>query len=278
MMAVSDKSTYKETDLRGCLTWTFQLITFAGYWFPKSDKRSATYLYAAYSVVVVGCTLITCLSMQIAYVFYVFGQLEEMINTVFVLLTHSTQVVKVMAFIYQRKKIYQLLENLQEDIFKPRSNAQFKKAKAIKNYTNTMAKSLVTLVIAAVCLFALFPLLEKGTTRQLPVRGWFPFDATVSPVYEAVYVYQVISILICGCANAAMDTIAAAFMSQISIQLDMLRDSIRHVKNFAIMRLKEKKPTDDSFTSTENCVSAELEHEMNLFLLECHIHHLKLKQ
>lgn len=264
----------EDADLTGCLKWAFQLITFAGYWFPRRGNKKATIFYTAYSILTIGCTLLTCIYMQLAYIVYSFGQLEEMINTLFVLLTHTTQAVKVFVFIQQSDQIYELLDCLEEDTFKPKNPVQYKRAMVIVNYTNRIGKSLVSLVISAVVLFALFPLLEKNTTRPLPLKGWFPFNAKASPVYEVIYVYQIVAAMICGCANAAMDTIAAAFISQISIQLDILSDSIRHTKEFALLQLQEKKLA----LANDSMVSDDLESEMRMFLKRCVQHHLKLKR
>lgn len=264
--------TNKDADLRGCLKWTFKLITLAGYWFPRRGNKKATLLYTVYSVLTIGCTLITCICMQLAYIVHSFGQLEELINTLFVLLTHTTQAVKVYVFIRERDQIYALLDCLEEETFKPKNAAQYKRALAITNYTNRTAKYLVTLVVLAVLLFALFPLLDKNTPRQLPMRAWFPFNVKTSPVYELVYVYLIVAVLICGCANAAMDTIAAAFMSQISIQLEVLSDSIQHTRDFALQQLQEE---NLSLMAMSDSI---VESEMKVFLKKCVQHHLKLKR
>lgn len=271
-MAVTRQNDYKNLDLMGCLKWTFDIIIFAGYWFPRKNNRSiSASLYSVYSIVAVGSTLLTCLSIQLAYIVSIFGQLEEMVNTLYILLTHSTQVTKIAVFVYYRRVIYHLLDNMEDEIFKPKNAMQYKSAMETLNYTNKMAKSLVTLVIAAVFFFALFPLLEQSTVKRLPINGWYPFDVEISPIYEIIFAYQIISLMICGCANAAMDIITAAFICQISIQLDILTDSMLHVREFALLQLKEKNPLEESFSEED------VDSEMQLFLIKCIEHHLKLK-
>lgn len=63
-----------------------------------------------------------------------------------------------------------------------------------------------------------------------------------------------------------MDIIVTALMSQVSIQLDMLSDSILHIKEFAEMRLRK----------TE--IHSDLENEMKSFFVDCVKHHLQLKE
>lgn len=267
---------YENVDLKGCLNWTFRLIKFAGYWFPRKANNCHMLLYALYSVFAISCTLLASIYMQIAYVVSVVGHLEELVNVLFLLLTHTTQTVKVFSFIKQREKIYTLLDRLQEDVFKPKNAFQHRKAVVIVNYTNKMAKGLTTLVIATVTMFALFPLLEKSTIRQLPAKGRYPFDVQKFPRYEAMYAYQIFTGLICGCANAAMDIIAAAFISQVSIQLELLSDSIFHIKEFAQLELKKKKALWAG--KQNNIISFALEAEMETFLANWVEHHLKTKR
>lgn len=260
-------TTLEQTDLSGCLKWTFKLITLSGYWFPRKGNKSAILLYTAYSFVFFGCCLVGFAILELIYMIQVFGQMDEMINTMFVLFTHTTQTIKVIVFIYRKEEIYDLLDCLNEKIFKPKNATQKQRVILIVNYTNKLAKFYLFLVSLTVCFFGIFPLLDNSTARQLPARIWFPIDFRVSPIYEILFVYQIFSGMISACSNAAVDTIIVAFISQISIQLDILCDSLYHTKQFALEKLKQKKKslTDD-----------EVEKEMKKFLKECTKHHVKL--
>lgn len=216
------------------------------------------------------CTMIAYMCTEIAYLIFVIGQLEEMANGLFLLLTHAAQIVKIIIFIARKEKIYGLLDCLEEKIFKPKNSRQIEKAMKIVHYTNVVAKIFLIMVVCTVSLWCLFPLFDNNTKKQLPLRAWFPFDVARSPQYEAVYIYQIITVMLCGCANAAMDTIAATFISQIGIQLDILDDSILHLKESAEVQLQRK------VTAKENCISREIETKMTEIVVDCVKHHLKL--
>lgn len=256
--------TYKDVDLRGCLKWTFHLIKYAGYWFPRGNQAKELLYYGAFSTVMVGSTLIACLCVQLVYMVSVFGQLEEMINTLFLLLTHFSQTIKVFIFISRKEKIYQLLDGLEENIFKPKNSAQYKIALEAINNTNRMAKLLIALVLTTAFFFATMSL-QHIDARKLPINGWYPFDAKKSATYETLYLYIVLTLSICGCANASLDIIVAAFISHVSLQLDFLGDSILHIKEFALLKV-------------DNENELHLECEMKAFLKQCIRHHLKLKR
>lgn len=268
----------KEENLKGCLEWTFPLIKFAGYWFPRSGNKISTIKYSVYSVLVLSCTIITLAFTEIVYVVLTFGQLE-MIDTLYILLTHLGQCSKILTFMLHKKKIYKLLDYMEESIFKPKNAEQYKKAIKITRFTNLLAKILVGLVVVCCAFLCLAALLEKQETRHLPVKAWFPFNTENSPQHEIVTAYQLIAIVACGCANAAMDMIAAAFISYISVQLEILNDSLIHIKDFAEQKLLQKSPFHlTEFKKQQFPISKELESEMKFLLVEVVKHHIKIKK
>lgn len=265
-----ERSTYSDADLRGCLKWTLNFMKVVGYWFPRSGNRRHTLLYAVYSTSAITFTLLTLMCVGIAHLISVFGQIEEMIDNLFIYLTLTCQCLKVLTFIINREKIYGLLDCMEENIFKPRSEQQFKKAMTTVNNTNRIAKGLMSLVIGTAVMWSLAAMLESYKTKQLPIKGRFPFNVDKSPKYEVVFMYQMSTLMLCGCINAAMDMVAAAFISQICIQLDILSDSILHVKEFAELHVAEAQSVHDLR------ISSKLESEMTVGLIECVQHHLKI--
>lgn len=266
-----ERSTCNDADLRGCLKWTLHLMRVAGYWFPRSGNRRRTLLYAVYSTSTITFTLLTLICAGIAHLMSVFGQIEEMTDNLFILLTLTCQCFKVLTFIIEREKIYNLLECMGESIFKPRTEQQFRKAITMVNNTNRIAKGLISMVVGTVVMWSVAAILESYKIRQLPVKGRYPFNVLKSPQYEVMFIYQMSALLLCGCINVAMDMVAAAFISQICIQLDILSDSIAHIKEFAEQRLTEEQ------RAHALCIPAKLESEMRICLIECVQHHLRIK-
>lgn len=268
---------FRTEALNGCLDWTLRTMNIAGYWFPRGSNTKNVIAYTAYSVLIVNCTLIIYMCTEIAYLNKIFGQLEEMVDTLFLLLTHAMQCIKILTFVVHKEEVYKLLDCMKGDTFRPRNTRQFKNAVKITAYTNVIAKVLVSMVIACCLLCGAKVLIEETGTRQLPVKASFPFNTDTSPRYEIISLYQIIILMMCGCANAAMDMTAAAFISQICIQLDVLSDTLLHIKDFAELQL-----ADNSFLSNysndEHIIPPQLESEMKSLLIECMKHHLQLKE
>lgn len=280
-MEHSDEEACKQANLKGCLEWNFKLIQFAGFWAPRSTKKATVLQYTLYSILMLGCTQIAYMLAEIAYLVFVFGQLEEMINLLFLLLTHASYLLKIISINAHRQKIFGLLDSIDEDIFKPRNVRQLRNALKEVRVLNAIGKSLVGMVILTVVLWSIFPLLEndENNKKVLPLRAWFPFDVTQSPQFELVYVYQILTVVVHGCANATADMIMAGFIAQVNIQLNMLCDSMTHVKEFAEESLRKKNSAvvDAAVDETEK-ISQELQKEMEDNLIKCVKHHLKIKR
>lgn len=268
----------KEHNLRGCLDWTLSFMKFAGYWFPRSDGDRKFIIYALYSILMVNFTLIAYVCTESAYVVTIFGQLQEMIDSLFLLLTHAMQCLKVLTFISKRERIYKLMDAIEEETFQPKNAHQWESALKIIKYTDKLAKLLVSLVVGC-CLFCGLSAVAEAIegTRQLPVKALFPFKTESTPVYEIVSTYETISLLICGCSNAAMDMTAAAFVSLICIQLDVLSDTLANIKDFAELEVAKKSYITSDFKNKDD-IPPELEIEMRTVLVDCVKHHLKVKE
>lgn len=255
-----------EADLRGCLKWTFKILKLAGYWFPRNLKT----LYTAYAIPMVCYTIIVYMCTEVAYLIFVIGQLEEMANSLFILLIHAAQGAKIVVFIARREKIYGLLDCMEEKVFKPKNSRQLKKTMETVHRNNIVSKIFMIMVISTVVLWCILPLLGNNKEKQLPFRAWYPFDVVRSPQYEAVYIYQCFTVMLCACANAALDITAATFISQICIQLDILDDSILYIKESAEAQVQSKT------IANKNCIAPEIENKMRTILVEWVKHHLKL--
>lgn len=262
----------KNVDFKGSLVWTLELMRIAGYWIPKSASKPKAIMYGLYSALVVSCTLLVHTCTEMAYAASIVGALEEMIQSMYYLLTHGMQCLKVFTFITKRNKIYKLLEDIDQHAQKPRNHRQLENALKIIRYTDKLAMFLVGMVVATVVFCSLSAVMDNPSAKQLPTTASYPFNYKKSPVYGFIIVYQTITLMICGCANAAMDMAAAAFISQICIQLDILSDSLAHIKEFAEMQTGADKVENDDL------VSPELQKGMRDFLIECVQHHLQIKE
>lgn len=74
---------------------------------------------------------------------------------------------------------------------------------------------------------SLLPLLQKH--RTLPLKCWYPFDATVSPYYEALYVSQVLVQIIMPLSFCMTMTVPLVMAFLLCSQYDVLCCSLRNL-------------------------------------------------
>lgn len=73
-------------------------------------------------------------------------------------------------------------------------------------------------------------------TRQLPVRGEYPFNGTVSPNFEIIYGAQSYALLVACLWVLVFDTTLLGFIRWINVQLIILQANFRHCDDIATGR------------------------------------------
>jgi hypothetical protein len=71
--------------------------------------------------------------------------------------------------------------------------------------------------------------LEKLTLRELPLRGWFPFNTTISPAYEVVFLIQGIGNISSALAVGVFDQFYCAILLTLCGQFECLKMSLRNI-------------------------------------------------
>lgn len=116
--------------------------------------------------------------------------------------------------------IKELLNNLQQPIFQVKSEEHVRLAKEMEQSMKSVLFIYVYFGLQSYISFSAIPFLSPEKTTL--TDGWFPFDWTVSPYYELVYVFQnfvtVLNILIC----LNMDTFTFGLLMFIGLQCDFL--------------------------------------------------------
>lgn len=270
---------YQNADLKGSLNKSLRIMMCTGYWFPRNINKNSKFLCGLYTFLVVGMTLATVVVTEAAYLILVARDLEDLIDASFIMLTHLVQFVKVCYVIEGRERIYCLLDIMDEKLFKARNARQLKNSMKIIKSTNRIFYILVAAVTFTCCFFYAIPLMENKNGYQLPVKAVYPFNIAVN-YYKSVYMYQSFVYLFCSFGNVALDMTAATSMSQISIQLGILNDTIIHIKEFAELQFNEKKGLQQTKSKNvrgdSQTIPAGLQYEMNTLLVECVKHHLKV--
>ncbi|CAG9562189.1 unnamed protein product [Danaus chrysippus] len=74
---------------------------------------------------------------------------------------------------------------------------------------------------------SIFGVTISAEKNQLPLRAWYPFDATKRPVYQWTYAHQIIALSIAAGVNLCCDVLASALIGQCRCRMRLIADSLR---------------------------------------------------
>lgn len=101
----------------------------------------------------------------------------------------------------------------------------------IKNYSKILCVVFVIQYISAILFLwftVLLPLAKPG--RQLPHTSWFPFDYTLSPTYEIIYVWEIyLTAYINANIVCAYDTLFCSICGNCISQFKLLSAAIKYI-------------------------------------------------
>lgn len=263
----------KELDLRDSLKLNFTILSIFGYWTPKNLGKFLI-IYRIYSVIIVGVGFLLYTLTEFINLTMSLHDLMKLTDGLFLFLTHFAQVFKLYYFYGNHEKIGNLLNSLNREIFKPRNEKQLKMIKSKMFYSKNTYVSFALLCICTVLLWAAFPLMDKkeGGKIGLPLSAWYPFDTDETPIFQIIYLYQIISVIMDAITNISMDTLASGLMAHICGQLDVLNDSFLNLRDQALINIREKNQ-QKRINETNEYFKRILQQEMDKELIRCIVHH-----
>jgi hypothetical protein len=220
-------------DLKEFVSFNVSCLYIFGYLSPefKKSSRKKTY-YGIYFVLFWGFTYVLCLASQIADMVAVFGDIEQMTETSFLLLTNTNQALKIYVFMFNGPRVRRLIKSLEREEFQPKTRVQYETIVEEIKMSKMITKVFLFMCLVTCCLWGIFPFLDRrpGESIRLPLSGWYPFDTNRSPIFELVYVYQIFATWINGMGNITMDTFLSGCIMIISSQLAVLNEAFRIIK------------------------------------------------
>lgn len=263
----------KELDLRYSLGLNFQILTLFGIWLPENTTGIKKILFFIRSIIFVGIGLIVYTISEVINLYYSRNDLTKLSDGLFLFLTHACQLYKFCYFTSNYRRILNLLNSLNRDIFKPRNQEQYDILKSTMFYSKRLFQVYICMCAGTVLLWGAFPIFDKSEeVMQLPLAGWYPFETDKTPVFEIIYLYQICAVLINALTNISKDTAISGFMAHICGQLDVLNNALLHIKDQAIANVKVS--NDTKVIDMKRAVQEEMDKE----LIRCVVHHLNILQ
>lgn len=254
----------EKEDQKQALKWNLFVLGMWGYWVPETDNQRKFLRYRIYAVFILGLTFIPYIILEIICLL-TSKNIEEIANSSWVLFTHLMQFTKLCCLHSKRSSIIKIMNNLNQEAFKPQTRRQQVLLQKQVHRGKLSFVLFLILVVVTVSFWYIFPLVETTGEMDLPMKVWFPFDIHRFPLFQIVYVYQFIIIMVTAINDLSMVTMISIFMANVCGQLDILNDKFRGLG---------KAENDED--GREQCVCEILEHKTRRAFVDCVKHHFKI--
>lgn len=230
---------------------------YFGLWSPDNITKTQKWLYRLYAAFVVSfccypftlsCTIDVALSL---------GDLEKFSKGAFLVLMLFAAIGKTLPIQLNQKKIQDLLDRLDDDLFQPKSNLHRKIISKQMDLIKLLFRILMFMYVGSTVLWFLIPLFHSKMTMSLPLNGYFPYSMEGSTAFLLTYLYQMSVCLYMSSLGCFLDIFIAGLLINVTAQLDVLLDNLEN--------------GGENAEEHENC--EELEERNMLFLKNCSIHH-----
>ncbi|XP_068910497.1 odorant receptor Or1-like [Tenebrio molitor] len=219
----------KKYDWKVHIKMTIWMLRVLGMW-PKGDEVYEPGLYAVHAAFLLVVFLLGHLFFQSANIYFIRDDLEAITGTIYVLLMEILVVFKVLYVAKNMDMLKQLLKTLESDLFQPKSAEQKALIESSIYFWRIIYQMLLTMGCGNNLFWALFPLLDKTAgEKRLPFLAWYPYNTTISPLYEITYIYQIVSVGLFATVHVNLDALVTAITVFNASQFDILCDNLRNL-------------------------------------------------
>lgn len=251
---LTNMSSEEHFNFREIVSLNIKALHIFGYFRPDTDSKLQRMLYEIYSVFAVGLLLFVLTLSEVANMYVIFGDFEQMIADSFLSMSHWIHYVKLYVLRGRGDVIWKLIHDIERREYLPKSPTQLQILETNVRNSKIIFKTFFSMCIMCGICFTLIPFLGAGPgdvgKKKLPYGGWYP-----ESYFVASYVYQIFASPLTGLGNISIDTFITSMIMVASSQLEMLNDSVKNLKQFALEKAAKN--------------GRNLEEEMNLCLIEC---------
>ena len=198
----------------------------------KSDEKPASNLYKLYTFFSVVVIMGVHNFFQTVNIYFVYKDLEVL--TPIIVVTSTCILVSVKIYFLQRNIsiVNNLILSLNGDLYQPKTEKQRRNAELTLYFFNFVYLSFFSLAVMSSTAWLLIPILSNVTQdKQLPFSAWYPYDCTISPLYEFTYIYQCVATFYLVTTVVHIDTLILFLIMYITIQCDNLCDDLKNLRH-----------------------------------------------
>ncbi|CAK1554513.1 unnamed protein product [Leptosia nina] len=218
--------------LRMSLTW----LRLMGLWSPDLVRGWKKILYGCHTMFIYMFVVGTFIVIQAVDLYTIWGDIQLMTASAFVLFTNLTHSTKILNLVVRADRIKDIVRNndrvlrLQDTV---KSKNVVKSSVSESNFY-FLVYGLVTLFTILLWLFAAA---LEAQDKQLPMRAWYPFNTTKSPLYELAYTHQAVALFLSASMNASKDILVTTLIAQCRCRLQLISTALKslcqdmHIEN-----------------------------------------------
>ncbi|CAG5035683.1 unnamed protein product [Parnassius apollo] len=207
----------------------FNALARVGYFkMLKTMTLDKLYLHKAYRTVV-WILVITYNLQHLFRVIQVRHSTDEMVNTLFILLTTLNTLGKQVAFNFRTSRVHRILATINGFVFAPRIRYHEDVLKSNAASMLRLLKLYLYAVLICCGLWTIFPIANRALGEDVQFTFYFPFNTRKSPVFELTLAYMSILNTYQAYGCVTMDCTIVAFYAQAKTQLQILRFNLEHL-------------------------------------------------
>ncbi|XP_075970304.1 odorant receptor 46a-like [Anticarsia gemmatalis] len=189
------------------------------------------FLHDAYRFV--SCFLVITYNVQhLLRVIQVRHSTDQIIDTLFILLTTLNTLGKEAAFNLRSQRIDAIINTINGPYFAASKSYHVDVLKTNAVIMSRLLKLYHGAIFTCGFLWTLFPLVNRALGEEVQFTGYFPFDTVKTPAFQLALAYMIILITFQAYGNVTMDCTIVAFYAQAKIQIQMLRYNLEQLVEF----------------------------------------------
>ncbi|XP_063976989.1 odorant receptor Or1-like isoform X2 [Diachasmimorpha longicaudata] len=203
------------------------MIKYFGTWPPKDKFRL---LYLVYSALIFIFMLGVYLSVQFINLIIIWGDVQCMVASAFLLMTNSVHAYKILVILRNQKRIQKILSMLESEKFS-KDTDKFER---------------IFTWYAWQGIYHHMRYQSLGEVRRLPMEAWYPYNTKDTPAFQITCAHQSFAITL-GCFhNISMDTLITGLLNVACCQLEVVKHNIleldvaERLRNIEEAMLKQK--------------------------------------
>ncbi|CAH1638026.1 unnamed protein product [Spodoptera littoralis] len=161
---------------------------------------------------------------QTGAMFEIWGDLALMTSASFLLFTNLAFALKIINVVARSRQIQSIIDDADDDLV---AEDREEGREIIKSCNRETTKFLCLEVLLS--LITVFGWAASAEKNQLPLRAWYPYDASKSPAYELTYFNQSSSVTVASMVNTCLDVMVASMIAVCRCRLGLVGLSLRRL-------------------------------------------------